>query len=295
MYISASAPDAPPFSDTTIGCFMRLFFWIAACIIRAIWSEAPPAPAATTISTGLVGSQAKAGTLDTAIASQTAAPSTTLRMYFFPLVSGRALTPGVLVHPDKKALSARVIRFSNRRSVLFLCDRRVLARHPQLTANHFEMSGSIGLRSRFEIRHRRFDTAGPMRHARGGKTHLHTGQGSHQSELVAFAEVADAKHFAREFGEAGAERHVVSFKHGLGELVGVVSRRHQHGGQHRRKFRRFKTQHLEAPLRDGGARGGREALMPGEYRIQPFLEQHRDGFAQAVEQVGGRRDRKSVV
>src|SRR5450759_5937780 len=61
MYISASAPDAPPLSDTTIGCFIRLFFWIAACIILAIWSEAPPAPAATTISTGLVGSQAKAG------------------------------------------------------------------------------------------------------------------------------------------------------------------------------------------------------------------------------------------
>ena len=58
MYISASAPEAPPLSETTIGCFIRLFFWIAACIMRAIWSEAPPAPAATTISTGLVGSQA---------------------------------------------------------------------------------------------------------------------------------------------------------------------------------------------------------------------------------------------
>src|SRR5881397_3355136 len=61
MYISASAPDAPPLSDTTIGCFIRLFFWIAACIILAIWSDAPPAPAATTISTGLLGSQASAG------------------------------------------------------------------------------------------------------------------------------------------------------------------------------------------------------------------------------------------
>src|SRR5215212_4947494 len=46
MYISASAPDAPPLSDTTIGCFIRLFFWMAACIIRAIWSDAPPALAA---------------------------------------------------------------------------------------------------------------------------------------------------------------------------------------------------------------------------------------------------------
>src|SRR5258708_19596492 len=34
---------------------------MAACIILAIWSEAPPAPAATTISTGLEGSQATAG------------------------------------------------------------------------------------------------------------------------------------------------------------------------------------------------------------------------------------------
>src|SRR5580765_1326465 len=33
---------------------------MAAWIIRAIWSDAPPAPAATTISTGLVGSHAAA-------------------------------------------------------------------------------------------------------------------------------------------------------------------------------------------------------------------------------------------
>src|SRR3954453_21483100 len=72
MYISASAPDAPPFNDTTTGAFIRLFFWIAACIIRAIWSEAPPAPAATTISTGLVGSHAaKAGALANSAASAT--------------------------------------------------------------------------------------------------------------------------------------------------------------------------------------------------------------------------------
>src|SRR5262249_15463300 len=83
MYISASAPDAPPFSETTMGCFIRLFFWIAACIIRAIWSEAPPAPAATTISTGLVGSQpANAGALAT-MAVATAAAFMISRTRFF--------------------------------------------------------------------------------------------------------------------------------------------------------------------------------------------------------------------
>src|SRR3979409_2626802 len=45
MYISASAPDAPPLSETTIGCFIRLFFWIAACIHGAIWTEAAAAGA----------------------------------------------------------------------------------------------------------------------------------------------------------------------------------------------------------------------------------------------------------
>ena len=62
-----SAPEAPPLSETTIGCFIRLFFCTAACSMRAIWSEAPPAPAATTISTGFDGSHAMAGAaMDTA-------------------------------------------------------------------------------------------------------------------------------------------------------------------------------------------------------------------------------------
>src|SRR6185295_15232964 len=69
MYINASAPDAPPLSETIIGCFISLFFWMAACIMRAIWSEAPPAPAATTISTGLLGSQALAEPAGTTIAN----------------------------------------------------------------------------------------------------------------------------------------------------------------------------------------------------------------------------------
>src|ERR1700692_3258017 len=87
MYISASAPDAPPLSDPTIGCFIRLFFWIAACIMRAIWSEAPPAPAATTISTGLVGSQdaARAGA-PASINANAAVALMSSRTCFIPLV-----------------------------------------------------------------------------------------------------------------------------------------------------------------------------------------------------------------
>src|SRR5215216_1076193 len=85
MYISASAPDAPPLSDTTIGCFIRLFFWMAACIIRAIWSDAPPAPAATTISTGLVGSQAASAGVLAIMAVKAAAAFSICPTSFFPM------------------------------------------------------------------------------------------------------------------------------------------------------------------------------------------------------------------
>src|SRR6266850_5819230 len=92
MYISASAPEAPPLSETTIGCFIRLFFWMAACIILAIWSEAPPAPAATTISTGLLGSHAKAGAVVSASpASALAKKPISLLMSFLLLISGCSL------------------------------------------------------------------------------------------------------------------------------------------------------------------------------------------------------------
>src|SRR5262249_2506330 len=47
---------------------------MAACIIRAIWSDAPPAPAATTISTGLFGSHAIAGGVASTIVSAARAP-----------------------------------------------------------------------------------------------------------------------------------------------------------------------------------------------------------------------------
>src|SRR5215472_1408091 len=47
---------------------------MAACIIRAIWSDAPPAPAATTISTGLFGSHAIAGGVASTIVSAAPAP-----------------------------------------------------------------------------------------------------------------------------------------------------------------------------------------------------------------------------
>ena len=59
---------------------------IAACIIRAIWSEAPPAPAATTISTGLVGSQAAIAGAFANMAVSAATALVIFRTRFLPYV-----------------------------------------------------------------------------------------------------------------------------------------------------------------------------------------------------------------
>src|SRR5258708_4242448 len=108
MYIKASAPDAPPLSETTIGAFIRLFFWIAACIIRAIWSDAPPAPAATTISTGLVGSQpATTGAL-ASMADRAAAALMMFRTGFLPYVIVYGGNYGVILRRHCAVLRCQV-------------------------------------------------------------------------------------------------------------------------------------------------------------------------------------------
>src|ERR1043165_10197305 len=95
MYMSASAPEAPPLGDPPIGCFIRLFFGMAACIMRAIWSEAPPAPAATTISTGFVGSHASAEPVNARAASPAVIPSTRICLLLLVLLELRSRRPCV--------------------------------------------------------------------------------------------------------------------------------------------------------------------------------------------------------
>ena len=48
---------------TMIGWVVNWCFWMMPWIVRAIWSEAPPAEKGTTISIGFVGSQARAGAI----------------------------------------------------------------------------------------------------------------------------------------------------------------------------------------------------------------------------------------
>src|SRR5438270_4046169 len=67
----------------------------------------------------------------------------------------------------------------------------------RLGLDHLEMRRGICLVTSFQELHRRIDAAGAVRHARGGKTHLDARQRSHQGQLVALAEVADAKYLAR--------------------------------------------------------------------------------------------------
>ena len=97
------------------------------------------------------------------------------------------------------------------------------------------------------------------------------------------------------FDSPDAERHVVVVEHDLAELVGVMPRRHQHGGEHRGIVLWLLAEHLQSPVIDGGTRRSGEPLVTREDVVEPLLEQHRDGLAQAVEQVGRRSIREEAI
>src|SRR6266403_737707 len=88
--------------------------------------------------------------------------------------------------------------------------------------DHLARRRRIRLAALLEQRHRRRHAAGAMRHAGQRQSHLDAGQRAQERQLVALAEMADAKHFSGELAQAGAERHVVIVEHGFAELVGVV-------------------------------------------------------------------------
>src|SRR5215207_6453632 len=72
----------------------------------------------------------------------------------------------------------------------------------RLAADDLEMRRGIALRTLLQILHRGIDASGAVRYACDRQAHLHAGQRTEQRELVAFAEMADAKHLARDFRQA---------------------------------------------------------------------------------------------
>src|SRR5882762_4785564 len=252
MYISASAPDAPPLSETTIGCFIRLFFWIAACIILAIWSEAPPAPAATTISTGLEGSHATAGT------AVSANKASVLHLLNFMTPPRKEVPPPF--SPTGCAVAKKSGRLARRRPRAF---GKVIERceHPAFLVWNVRQS----------------------------EAHLDAGEGAREHQIVEVAEVPDPEYFPRELTQAGTERHVVGFEDDLAQRVGVVAGGHHHRGERVRVFLGRRAQDLQAPGAHRAPRALRVARMAGEDVLQALLLEHRERFAQAVEQVGRRR------
>ena len=59
-YTKPSAPEPPPLLRTTMGWVMSLYLTMMDCTVRAKMSVPPPAPDATTNSTGRVGCQSAA-------------------------------------------------------------------------------------------------------------------------------------------------------------------------------------------------------------------------------------------
>src|SRR5258706_6261619 len=220
MYINASAPEAPPFSETTIGCFIRLFFWMAACIILAIWSEAPPAPAATTISTGLEGSHATAGTAVSA--SKASVPH----------------LPNFMTPPKKRP--------------------RVYPRMPKTVATLCRLARGRP-RALGKVIERRQHAALFVRHAGERKPHFNAGERAGERQIVEVSEVPDPENLPGELSQAGAERHVVGFENDLAQRVGVVAGGHHYRGERARILLGHGAQDFQPPGAHRAPRGLRVA------------------------------------
>src|SRR5258708_30309039 len=178
-----------------MGCFINAFFWIAACIILAIWSEAPPAPAATTISTGLEGSHATAGT---AVSASKA--------------SGLHL-PNVMTPPKKSPACIRGCRKQ------WAALGRLALGRPRALRKVIERGEHAALL---------------VRHAGERKPHFNPGERAGERQIVEVAEVPDPENLPGEFSQARAQPHLVGFDNDLAQRVGVVAGGHHYRGERAR-------------------------------------------------------------
>src|SRR5258705_8871930 len=135
---------------------------------RDVRPRAPPPPAATTISTGFVGSHASAGAAPAASANPTTMP-VTLRI--FPRSHYLlALTPDVfLIAPP---VLTKHSGQRNSRNDIALNGPTEFGALITSHSHRFERRGIVGFRSAFEVAHRGCHAACPMRYTPARQSHL---------------------------------------------------------------------------------------------------------------------------
>src|ERR1700727_810811 len=94
---------------------------------------------------------------------------------------------------------------------------------------------------RHQHRHCRVDAAASDRHAGKLQSHLHSGYGAEQREVVDVAEMADPKNRVLENPETIAEAHIELPQNQRPQRIGAVALRKPNCGQGRRIVRRLKT------------------------------------------------------
>lgn len=113
-----------------------------------------------------------------------------------------------------------------------------------------------------------------MGHVCKFETHFNTCECSGQHEIIEASQMSDSENLTLKFREARPERHVEFFENQFAELVGIVSGRHEYGGNGIRVFIRASADDFETPGAHRSASGFSVAPMPGEYIVQTFLLQH---------------------
>ena len=84
--------------------------------------------------------------------------------------------------------------------------------------------------------------------------------------------MADPKHAALHFPQAGSERNVELVQRDLSETIGIVTERQDDRRQGIRVFARIQGKKVESPMPNRGSRGLAVTAMPGEHGLQTFLQ-----------------------
>src|SRR3569623_3026302 len=194
---------------------------MADCSMRAIWSDAPPAPAATTISTVLVGSHALAPVTPAPIVSAAIAAV----VIAFRIISSPWFSP----FEFSAALFVELIRPCPS------CDGH--------TCNLDDLV--FGFAFCLENIHRGQNAAALVRDAGNIQSHFNACERSHQHQVVEVTEMTNAECPTLQPAEARAERHVEIVENDLAEAIRIVTFRHEYRRRDRRILVGFDAHRLE--------------------------------------------------
>ena len=144
-------------------------------------------------------------------------------------------------------------------------------------STHSDAFETPGWRSCSKAIHGRQHPTSNQRHTCQLETHFDPSQRSHQRQVIAVTEVADAEHPPFQFAQPGAERKIEAFVDQAAHRVGINTGWRDHTRQHRRMHAFVGTLSRQAP---GTHRGAHRLVLDRAQRIDVLIVGRGGGSAE---------------